>query len=203
MLLVEVDSVYMFIFSSDNANKLKLMNLREHALSNCGILAGKTDEHPRRAMVSSDRMPLAQDLQSAFEDTNRTPREQSLFNVNTSDLQLIEQTENDEQEGVQYNSAKGPVGAIGIRAFKLLEILRTKGKQGTTMSVAGSDHATVSPPPIADATIILFDDLMSGCSRRIRAHGFYNMLNLINSQFIKATQNTPYGPISLTAGTYF
>lgn len=179
-------------------------------------MVADTDERPKRSMASSDAIPLPQDFGTAFEDRNesREQEAESLFNVNTSDLQLIEETEKNEEDGQPEGEGvgiKGPVEAIGVRAFKMLEILREQDKRGknTRESVGGMEVATVGVSQVAydetedSDTLLMFNELMEGCSRKVRARGFFNLINLVNSQFVKATQTMPFSPISITPGTFF
>lgn len=44
---------------------------------------------------------------------------------------------------------------------------------------------------------------MLGCSRAVRVRAFYHLISLINCHFVKAEQEKPYGPITLSTGAFF
>lgn len=171
--------------------------------NDCGFV-GELDaeDRPRRSMMSSDRIPLPQDFGAEQDDTAEAQRTQSLFHINTSDIQLIEETQ--KEENTEEYGEKGPIGTLGVRAFKMLEILRTHGQQQA--QAFASPDAKESRTAIQESeeeTLITFDRLMDGCSRRVRARGFYNLINLVNAQFIRVNQTTAYDAITLTPGAYF
>lgn len=104
---------------------------------------------------SSDAIPLPQPLDAGSEGqdvrVSSVPgslgRNSGLFDIHTSDLQLAEETEKDD---LGDDANRGPIDAIGIRAFKLLELLRSQNKEQksilvdtTTMSRATNPIITV------------------------------------------------------------
>lgn len=89
-----------------------------------------------RSVRSGEGIPLPQAFDSDSESagTERRGEEEhagrGMFDVNTSEFQLEEETER--AAAGEGDDEKGPIEAIGIRAFKMLQILRER--------IGTSDH---------------------------------------------------------------
>lgn len=131
---------------------------------------------------------------------------ESHVHVNTSEFDLLEQTEED-NDGAD-SSAMGEhehgrrIDAIGIRAFKMLSLLRGDAGGGDTHTniMGGTTTIGVNGDGGGGTT---FDALMQGCSVGVRAKGFYNLLSLINHQFVHVRQTKAYDTIHITSDVYF
>lgn len=118
--------------------------------------------------------------------------------VNTSDFDLLEQTEED-NDGAGNGRR---IDAIGIRAFKMLSLLRGEAGGG-----GGDTHRNMMMGGTTtdgdDGGGTTFDEMMQGCSVGVRAKGFYNLLSLINHQFVRVRQTKAYDTIYITSDIYF
>lgn len=112
-------------------------------------------------MMSSDRIPLPQPLDSESASRVESQRPTAgtegyaamLLDVNTSELQLAEETERDD---ARETSEQGPVDAIGIRAFKMLELLRSQSHEHKSASRDAKSLEQAEPSITTVCEIFLF-----------------------------------------------
>lgn len=110
----------------------------------------------------------------------------------SSDIQLIEQTEGRVVEDERESPSSGGLSRINVRAFKLVEVIRRLARE----RAANGDGNEQGELPT-------FNELVVGCSRGTVARAFYSLLCLVNARFIDVEQEQAYGTIKMMASDYF
>lgn len=109
------------------------------------MMIGSETQRGRR-MNSRDAIPLPESLGMTPEETGGAGYLDSMFRVNTSDFHLAEETDRADDDAQQQHESqvdKGPIHAIGIRAFKMLELLRRQRPLLSSASEASTHVTTV------------------------------------------------------------